>query len=175
MLNSSDRMMPRDLNVFWHASDPTEEQNELFNSMSYTGKFSSYDKQKGYYASTGGGANTTTRFRRYPREEKGVAVQHIALTSRDGDSEYLIQPSRTYTIQLVAADDLIQYLVNGRVVYEIQEGENIQIQRPDGSTYMTTYSIEDFPPYTSGWFGFRLLKSHHQFHHFSAYQLEWKG
>jgi hypothetical protein len=67
----------------------------------------------------GGRENTTTRFRRYPRTEDGSAVTHISLADRDEQQEYLIH---THTIQLVVYKDVVQYIVDGRVFYEIRKG-----------------------------------------------------
>ena len=66
-------VQPRDINNFWMATDPDDPERGLFDSERYTGQFSSYDKMHGYYASTGGRDNQTTRMRRYPRETLGEA------------------------------------------------------------------------------------------------------
>jgi len=107
----SEGIVVRDINSFWHASDP-ENPEDLFSNQKYTGAFDSYHKQQGYYASTGGRDNTTTRFRRYPREADGEPVEHVSLSARDGLDEFLIQPDQTHTIQLVAYEDVIQYIVD---------------------------------------------------------------
>ena len=75
-------VQPRDINNFWMAMDPVDPRRGLFDPTRYTGAFASYDKMRGYYASTGGGgriANRTTRMRRYPREVDGKPVEHLAL------------------------------------------------------------------------------------------------
>jgi hypothetical protein len=77
-------VQPRDINNFWMATDPDDPDRGLFDSNRYTGKFSSYDKMHGYYASTGGRDNMTTRLRRYPREANGEPVEHVALNDKDG-------------------------------------------------------------------------------------------
>ncbi|MDA8876103.1 DUF6250 domain-containing protein [Akkermansiaceae bacterium] len=63
-------LQPSDLNNFWMASDPA---SKLFDSSRFSGKFGDYDVMHGYYASSGGGRNTTTRMRRYPRAVGGRA------------------------------------------------------------------------------------------------------
>ncbi|GAA5522120.1 hypothetical protein Asal01_02069 [Fodinibius salicampi] len=161
----------RDINTFWHASDPNV-PDDIFNPDKYTGAFSSYHKQQGYYASMGGRDNTTTRFRRYPRIRNGEPVEHIALSERDGRKKFLIRPDHTHTIQLVTYDDVIQYIVDGNVYYEIQEGDTVTVFRPDGTQEQVVYTPERFPSYNEGWFGFRLVNTHHIYSDFRVCRLE---
>lgn len=162
--------MPRDINCFWHASDPADPARVVEDKERYTGAFPSYHKQHGYYASIGGGRNTTTRFRRYPRQVDGKSARHIALSDRDGQDDYLIQPGRTYTIQLVAYNDIIQYIVDGRVFYEIREGDTVTVEGGGGKETIT-YTRDRFPVYTEGWCGFRLTSAHHRYANFRVYRL----
>jgi hypothetical protein len=161
----------RDINCFWQASAP-DIPNEIFNQNKYTGAFTSYHKQQGYYASMGGRDNTTTRFRRYPRIKDGKKVNHITLTNKDGQEGYLIEPDKTHTIQLVAYDDVIQYIVDRKVFYEIREGDTVRVSRPDGTYEKVVYSEEQFSSYNEGWFGFRLVNTHHIYSDFRVYRLE---
>lgn len=161
----------RDINTFWYASDP-DIPDEIFNHNKYTGAFGSYHKQQGYYASMGGRDNTTTRFRRYPRIRNGKTVGHISLSERDGLEDYLIRPDKTHTIQLVAYNDMIQYIVDGKVFYEIREGDTVRVSRADGTQDKVVYTKERFPPYSQGWFGFRLVNTHHIYSGFRVYRLE---
>lgn len=161
----------RDINTFWHASDPNV-PDDIFNHDKYTGAFSSYHKQQGYYTSMGGRDNTTTRFRRYPRIRNGKPVEHISLSERDGRKKFLIQPDHTHTIQLVTYDDVIQYIVDGKVFYEIQEGDTVTVSRPDGTQEEVVYTPERFPSYNEGWFGFRLVNTHHIYSDFRVYRLD---
>ncbi|MBT5926488.1 MAG: hypothetical protein HOH33_07710 [Verrucomicrobia bacterium] len=128
-------LQPRDINHFWMAADPVDPVDGLFDSARYTGAFSSYDKMYGYYASTGGGtsssANATTRMRRYPREVAGKPAEHLALNFRDGKQGYLITPDKWMHVQLVAYDDVIQYIVDGKLIYEIASGDKIQVETRD--------------------------------------------
>lgn len=165
-------IVARDMNSFWHASDP-ENPEAIFDSDNYTGAFDSYHKQQGYYASMGGRDNTTTRFRRYPRINiDGEPAEHISLSEWDGLENFLIQPGKTHTIQLVVYKDVVQYIVDGRVFYEIREGDSITVLRADGREETAIYTAERFPPYEGGWFGFRLVNSHHQYSGFRVYRLE---
>ena len=155
---------------------PTE---GLFDSARYTGSFGSYDKMHGYYASTGGGgaiANLTTRMRRYPREVNGKPAEHVALNDKDGQPGYLITPDKVMTVQLVAYDDVIQYIVNGKLNYQIARGDRIQVEGRDrdGKPAMreAVYDLDRFPVYREGYFGFRMVGTHHIYTNFRVYALE---
>lgn len=165
----------RDINNFWHASDPVSGDG-LFDSSRYDGGFGSYHKMHGYYASTGGGGNEgnhTTRFRRYPRRDlEANDVAHIALNDRDEDPDYLITPGKWHSVQLVAANGMAQYIVDGKIVYQIKEGDEITIEESGKTVRKTNYDLGEFSAHTSGYFGLRLVKSHHQYADLKIYQLE---
>jgi lysophospholipase L1-like esterase len=160
----------RDINTFWHASHPGS-ADQIFNADLYTGAFPSYHTLSGYYASIGGRDNTTTRFRRYPRIVNGEEVSHIALTDKDGLKDHLIKPDQLHTIQVVIFEDVIQYLVDGKVFYEIKEGDNVQIINAKGETEEVTYKTTEFEAYDNGWFAFRMVNTHHIFSDFRVYRL----
>lgn len=164
-------IVARDINSFWHASAP-EIPDQIFNQNKYTGAFTSYHKQQGYYASMGGRDNTTTRFRRYPRVKDDENVNHISLSDKDGDEGYLIQPDKTHTIQLVAFNDVIQYIVDRKVFYEIRAGDTVRVALADGTHKKMEYTEDRFPSYNEGWFGFRLVNTHHIYSDFRVYRLE---
>jgi hypothetical protein len=167
-------IVPRDVNNFWHMRIPPgeEEPDTLFNTSRYSGDFGSYDELEGYYASTGGRDNTTTRFRRYPREIDGKPVDHIALQSRDHEEAYLLTPGKTHTVQLVAYNGNVQYIVDGKVVYEIRYGDIVTINRPGKEPAKARYTRERFPAYTDGWFAFRLTTSYHLYSDFRVFRLK---
>ncbi len=166
----------RDINNFWHAGG-SKENPDLFDDTIYDGSFGNYSQILCYYASTGGGGaqgNQTTRFRRYPRISGDENVDHISLTDKDGKDDFLITPDKTHTIQLVAFDDIIQYIVDGVVVYEIKYGDTVSIEtRNNGKieNYNTVYNEENFPYYTEGYFGFRMVQTHHLYSNFKVYRL----
>ena len=172
----SKSFLPRDVNNFWLASDPVDPVSGLFDAERYAGDFISYHKMNGYYASTGGGKNTTTRMRRYPREKEELPAKHIALNDRDGKSEYMISPGKTQRVQLVAFDDLIQYIVDGKLVYEIAYGDDVATEKVLGRRKKQQgnerYDAETFPFYQEGFFGFRMVGTHHIYSKFRVYQLE---
>jgi hypothetical protein len=172
-------LQPRDINNFWMASDPRDPEKGLFDSERYSGRFGSYDKMHGYYASTGGGgavANRTTRMRRYPREVDGKPAVHLALNDKDGRPGYLITPDKVMTVQLVAYDDVVQYIVDGKLVYEIARGDPIQVEARDADGKRVqqdaVYGLERFPVYREGYFGFRMVGTHHIYTNFRIHALE---
>ena len=166
-------LLPRDLNNFWMANDP---EGDLFDSGKYTGDFSTYHQMEGYYASTGGGRNTTTRMRRYPREVAGKPAAHLALNSRDGVADSLIKPDHLMRVQLVAFDDVIQYIVDGKLVYEISHGDDAQIETRDADDQRVMrplkYDAKLFPIYREGYFGFRMVGTHHIYSNFRVHALQ---
>jgi len=172
-------VQPRDINNFWMATDPTGSPQGLFDPARYTGAFGSYDKMHGYYASTGGGgaarANLTTRMRRYPREVSGKPAAHIALNDKDGKAGYLITPDKWMTVQLVAYDDVIQYIVNGKLNYQIRRGDHVPIEGRDrDGGRIVREAVKDpnrFPVYREGHFGFRMVGTHHIYRNFRGYAL----
>ncbi|QDT09624.1 DUF6250 domain-containing protein [Planctomycetes bacterium K23_9] len=172
-------LQPRDINHFWMATDPLDPDQGLFDSNRYNGKFSSYDKIHGYYASTGGGgavANRTTRMRRYPREVDGKPAEHLAFTDKDGRPGYLITPDKVMAVQLVAYDDLIQYIVDGKLIYQIARDDRIKIEGRDSQGELTIreadYDLDRFPIYREGYFGFRMVGTHHIYTNFRVVALE---
>lgn len=168
-------LQPKDVNNFWLASDPTDPVGGLFDAARYDGGFNSYHKMNGYYASTGGGKNTTTRMRRYPREKDDHPVEHIALNERDGKPEYMIPPGELMKVQLVAFDDLVQYIVNGELVYEIAYGDDVStekvLERKKKQRGTDRFDAETFPFYREGFFGFRMVGTHHIYSNFRVFTL----
>jgi hypothetical protein len=119
--------------------------------------------------------NHTTRFRRYPREAGGKPFAHIALNDRDDQEDYLITPGAWHTVQLVACDGLVQYIVDGKVVYEIKDGDAITMETPEAGRIPLTYTLKQFPAYSEGYFGFRLVRTHHRYKNLAVYQLNPKS
>ncbi|NNE06760.1 MAG: hypothetical protein HKN15_13650 [Xanthomonadales bacterium] len=170
-MNTGESFVVRDLNNFWMASSATE-IGELFDDALYTGQFSSYRKINGYYASTGGGRNTTTRMRRYPRSMAGVPVEHPAWTAHDKKEDYLIEPDREILIQLVAYDDIVQYYNNGKLFYEVKRGDQVKtVLDGDKESGTAIWGEGSMLPNNDGYFGFRSTHSHHVIRDFRVYQL----
>ncbi len=167
----------RDINNFWHASDPVQ-SGDVLDSAKYDGVFGGYDPMLGYYASTGGGnatGNQTTRFRRYPRKVAGAEAPHIALTNRDQQKEFLITPGKWHTVQLVAFRGIAQYIVDGVLVYEIYPGSPVTVEVPltggPAAVSQKEYQLAEFPAYTEGYFGLRMVGTHHQYADLKIYRL----
>jgi pectate lyase len=160
----------RDLNNFWMATSPA---GDLFDESLYTGDFHTYRKMHGYYASTGGGKNTTTRMRRYPRAIDGELAPHAGWTALDGKPDYLLSPDREILVQLVAYDDIVQYYNNGKLFYEAKRGDPITTLL-DGSdeTGTAVWGEGIYTPYAEGYFGFRSTHSHHVIRDFRVYRLK---
>jgi hypothetical protein len=125
-----------DLNCFWMAT----------NVHPRTGRFAEYNDLRAYYVGQGGNGNTTTRFRRYI----GDPELRPLLPEHDLSAKYvLLTPGVTQHIELVASGDRVQYVNNGRVIFD----------------------FHDPAPYTHGQFGFRTTFSHVELRHFRIYRL----
>ncbi|MEG8947011.1 DUF6250 domain-containing protein [Rosettibacter firmus] len=128
-----------DLNQFWMATDPRNE-----NLFTRKGSFSEYDSLRLYYAGIGGNNNTTTRFRKY----QGNGERTLLIDFQD--KEHLLQPNKTYFIQIVVYNNTTKLFV-------------------DGKEYFT---FTDSDPLTEGYFGFRTVKSHQVIDNFKVYRLK---
>jgi hypothetical protein len=137
-----------DMNCFWMATDasgssPFEPDKTAKSKRS--GSFGQYNSLKLYYVGCGGHNNTKTRFRRYDGAgDKPLKEEHDL-----SDQKYLLKPDRTYTIQLVAWGNRIQYFRDGICFYDVIDTE----------------------PLTSGWFAFRVFKSHQTMKNFRVHKL----
>jgi hypothetical protein len=125
-----------DLNCFWMAS----------NVHPRTGRFAEYNDLRAYYVGQGGNGNTTTRFRRYigDAELRPLLPEHD-LSAKD----VMLTPNVTQKIELIAFDSRIQYVNNGRVIFDFR----------------------DPAPYTRGQFGFRTTFSRVELSRFRVYRL----
>lgn len=128
-----------DLNQFWMAHDPRKE-----NLFTRKGTFSEYDSLRLYYAGIGGNSNKTTRFRKYPGNGERILLSDLP------DKTYLLQPNKTYLIQIVVFDGITQVFL-------------------DGKEY---FSFHDKEPLTEGYFGFRTVKSRQEVANFKVYRLK---
>ncbi|MGJ8641665.1 MAG: DUF6250 domain-containing protein [Opitutaceae bacterium] len=175
-----DGIRATDINNFWHCSDPRNFAAILETTDThYHGGFLGYHEMHGYYACTGGGRNRTTRLRRYPRWEDGKDIPHMAINWNDRKPEFLIKPGKWHTIQIVAYNGMLQYIKDGQVVYEFKEGDTITVETRDAQNnrqkHEETYTQDKYPAYTEGYFGFRMVGSHHQHRNLKVFQLEPKS
>lgn len=172
-------ILATDINNFWHCSDPSQ-FDAVFTTTEtdYHGGFNSYHEMHGYYACTGGGRNRTTRFRRYPRWVNGEDVPHMAVNWNDKKPEYLIKPGKWHTIQMVAYNGLLQYIKDGQVVYEFKESDKITVETRDTQNnrqkHEEVYTLDKYPAYNEGYFGFRMVGSHHQYKNLKIHRLNSK-
>jgi hypothetical protein len=183
--NESNNIVPRDINQFWMANTAdgidVDGNGGLFDYGKYNGDFKSYDDIKGYYASTGGGNaknyNRTTRMRRYPRSVDGNLVDHPGLNTRDNDSSFLIVPDKEYLIQLIAANDIVQYIFDGKIVYEIKNGDEVDLVNDadknavNKNVSKAIWGDAKWKWYNEGYFGFRMTRTHHTYRDFKVYRL----
>jgi hypothetical protein len=178
--NSNMDIVPRDINQFWMAVTPKNVDPNaaggLFDKNTYDGEFDSYHDLLGYYASTGGGSvtknNRTTRLRRYPRKMGDTLSDHVALCSRDDQKEFLIVPDKEHLVQLVAAGDIVQYIFDGKIVYELKKGESVDILNDDNKAVKKgVWGNEPWTIYQQGYFGFRMTRTHHIYSDFRVYRL----
>jgi hypothetical protein len=128
-----------DLNQFWMATDPRQE-----NVFTRSGIFSEYDSLRLYYAGIGGNSNRTTRFRKY----QGNGERTLLFDFQD--KQHLLQPNKTYMIQLIVYNGTTRVFV-------------------DGEQY---FSFTDDEPLTEGYFSFRTVKSHQEMDDFKVYRLK---
>lgn len=120
--------------------------NDPENSNLFTrnGVFARYHPLLLYYAGIGGNGNTTTRFRKY--DGTGQRILHAGYS----DEEHLLKPNITYLVQIAVYNDSTSLYL-------------------DGEKY---FSFTDKKPLKSGYFGFRLVKSHQEMDNIKVYRLK---
>jgi len=128
-----------DLNQFWMANDPENE-----NLFTRSGVFAEYHELRQYYAGIGGNRNTTTRFRKYQGDGERTLIYDLQ------DEHHLLQPNKTYFIQIIVYNGTTKLFV-------------------DGEEY---FSFTDDEPLTKGYFGFRTVMSHQEMDDFKVYHLK---
>lgn len=63
-------------------------------------------------------------------------------------------------------------------MYEIRKGDLVSIEVPpkdlggEKSSENRIYNTDEFPPHTEGYFGFRMVRSHHQYKNLAIYRLK---
>lgn len=134
-----------DLNCFWMARDPRSPENIFESAHLRSGQFPDYHTLKTYYTGYGGWNNKRARFRRYlGNGERPLLPKH------DLESESFIKPNHTYKIQLVAYHNYIQYIIDGKILFE----------------------LVDPIPYRSGWFAIRTVRNHMSIDNLIIYSLK---
>ncbi|PCI32567.1 MAG: hypothetical protein COB60_09465 [Flavobacteriaceae bacterium] len=123
-----------DLNCFWMATDPNNPENFFKNSKNRDGKFTNYHELLQYYVGYGGHNNSKTRFRRYNGEQNRPLLAAHDLS----DPVFMITPNIPMRVTLVADGQKVQYLINGNLIFE----------------------LDDTDPYQKGYFGIRTVNNH---------------
>ena len=125
-----------DLNQFWMASDPVQE-----NLFTRSGTFSEYDSLQLYYAGIGGNNNTTTRFRKY--EGNGERTLLFDLK----DKQHLLQPNKNYLIQIVVYDGMTKVYVDGEQYFSYTDDEPLSEGYFGFRTVESHQEVDDFKVY----------------------------
>lgn len=134
------RDRPSDLNCFWMASDPAHPDDIMKRAGWRGGIFTRCYSLRLYYMGYGGNGNTTTRFRRYDGDSRGVddAAHRPPVLTEYTDAAHLNVPGRWRHIKATSTPQ-------GHVEYWI-DGERL-------------VDFRDPEPLTSGWFGIRTTWS----------------
>ncbi len=133
-----------DLNCFWMAQEQASADAPFAAGHARSGKFSEYDALLTYYVGYGANNNTTTRFRRYDgTHERPLLPEHDL-----ADRKFMLTANRPVRIKVVARAGVAEYWRDGELVFR----------------------FKDPHPLTSGWFGFRTVKSHLRITDFSVVQ-----
>lgn len=126
-----------DLNCFWMA-DRMLGRNGA--------KFADYYALQTYYVGYGGNWNTTTRFRRYTGDERGIteeACRPIILKEYT-DEAHLLRENHWYKIRLEQTDGRVRYFIDGECLVDYLDPQ----------------------PLRSGYFGFRTTQAHARMRNF---------
>ncbi|HEX9975149.1 MAG TPA: DUF6250 domain-containing protein [bacterium] len=110
LMNNGHNDRLSDLNQFWMAADPQQE-----NVFTRNGVFSEYDSLRLYYAGIGGNSNSTTRFRKY----QGTGERTLLFDFQD--EQHLLQPNKNYLIQIVVYDGMTKVFVDGELYFSFKD------------------------------------------------------
>ena len=139
-----------DLNAFWLASDP--KAKDLWTRACWrSGIFTRCYTLQMYYLGYGGNYNSTTRFRRYNGDERGVddVTKRPAILKEYTDKAHLLKPNHWYHVK-------IESTITGRTRFYI-DGECI-------------VDYLDPQPLKEGWFGFRTTLSRARITNYKTYK-----
>lgn len=134
--NPDDRLS--DLNCFWMATDPGAP--DIFKNLDKRGgRFLNSYTLRLYYLGYGGNHNTTTRFRRYDGDARGVdsAAYRPKILTEYTDADHLLKPGKWYHVKITADGLRTQVFINGERIVDFRDPE----------------------PLTEGWFAFRTTLS----------------
>ena len=98
---ASSRARVSDLNCFWMARDPRNDEPPFAPRNRRSGRFTDYDSLLTYYVGYGGNGNTTTRFRRYD----GTGARPLQPGHDLQDPRFPLRPDHDHRVALrVSAD-----------------------------------------------------------------------
>ena len=130
-----------DMNCFWLATDP--QAGDIWKRASWrSGIFVRCYTLQMYYLGYGGNSNTTTRFRRYTGDGRGVdsTAYRPAILKEYTDGDHLLKANYWYHIRLQTRQGRTQMWVDNELIVSYLDPE----------------------PIAEGWFGFRTTWSHTQ-------------
>ncbi len=146
--NEGDRLS--DMNVFWMASDP--EAKDIWARADWrSGIFLRCYTLQMYYLGYGGNSNTTTRFRRYTGDGRGVdsADYRPAILKEYTDADHLLKANHWYHLRIETVGGRTRMTVDGECVVDYLDPQ----------------------PLTEGWFGFRTTWSRIRITNYRSRQL----
>lgn len=141
---STDRLS--DLNAFWMASDPST-PGDFWKNSKNRGKFLNCYGMSLYYLGFGGNGNTTTRFRRYDGDRRGIddPAFRPEILREYTDPAHLLKDGEWYHVKITSDGFRTEYFINGERLVDFRDPE----------------------PLTKGYFGFRTTLSRTRITNFS--------
>ena len=136
-----------DLNCFWMATDPEQRDGNVFQGLKRRkGIFVNQYALSLYYLGYGGNHNTTTRFRRYDGDKRGVddASFRPSILREYTDSAHLLKPNHWYHVRIEQRFGTVRCYIDGKCIV----------------------NYVDIRPFYRGYFGFRTTLSHAQLKNF---------
>ena len=127
-----------DLNAFWLASDP--QHKDIWSRQQWRqGIFVRCYTLQMYYLGYGGNYNSTTRFRRYDGDERGVdsVAYRPAILKEYTDGDHLLRANHWYHVKIESTGGRTRFYMDGQLLVD----------------YL------DPTPLRRGWFGFRTTLS----------------
>ena len=146
---TSDRLS--DLNCFWLASDPQEK--DIWKRASWrNGIFTRCYTLQMYYLGYGGNHNTTTRFRRYTGDDRGVddALYRPAILKEYTDKAHLLRPDHWYHVKIESVEGRTRFFIDNELIVDYCDPQPLQ----------------------RGWFGFRTTLSRVRIANFQSREVE---
>lgn len=140
-----------DMNAFWLASDPR--QKDIWQRAAWrSGIFTRCYTLQMYYLGYGGNHNTTTRFRRYTGDERGIddAACRPAILKEYTDAAHLLKSGHWYHVKIESLRGRTRFLIDGEVIVDYLDPQPLQ----------------------HGWFGFRTTLSRCRITNFRSYPAE---